>query len=64
VKSVYFNDASSNSVKIEETEVVGDKFTNYIRMQKFDKFGNLIEEQYIGPDGKEIYAKKNIYEYY
>ena len=64
VKSIYHNDAATNTIKVEETEVVGDVFTAYNRLRKYDKFGNLVEEYYTGPDGKEIYTMKNKYEYY
>jgi len=64
IKYVYFNDAASNSIKVEETEVIREIFTKYTRLLKYDKYGNLLEEQYTGPDGKEIYTRKNIYEYY
>lgn len=63
-KYVYYNDIPNNTVKVEKTVVEGDASSKSSQFLKYDNYGNLIEEQYIGPGGKDIYTKKNIYEFY
>jgi hypothetical protein len=64
IKYVYTYDIPSNTVNVEKTEVTGDFKTKYRQNRKYDKFGNLLEEQYLGPKGELMYILKNIYEYY
>ncbi len=64
IKYVYTYDIPSNTVNLEKTEVTGDFKTKFAQIRKYDKFGNLLEEQYLGPKGELMYTLKNIYEYY
>jgi hypothetical protein len=64
IKYVYTNDIANNTIKIEKTVGDGEVTATSMQVLRYDKFWNLIEEQSIAPNGKELYTKKNIYEFY
>ena len=64
IKYVYSYDIPSSTVNVVKTEVIGDFKTKFTQIRKYDKFGNFLEEQYLGPKSELMYTLKNIYEYY
>lgn len=66
IYTVYLYTYEKNKMvtKIERTEVNGLIRKKYSQLFKYDKYGNILEKQELGEDGKQIYMNKYYYEFY
>ncbi len=64
VEIIYSYDSLKNPAKIETSEIFGENIIKFIRSLKYDKFGNLLEVQYLEPNNELINTIKYYYEYY
>jgi len=62
VERVITYDASGNMIKIQRSEGEADGVSQYTELMAYDKFGNLLGKQTLGPTGQQISAYKYVYE--
>jgi hypothetical protein len=62
--TIYVYDDKTSTINVEKNEVIGELTKKITGVIQNDKFGNIVEEKYYDSNGKLLYTKKNIYEYY